>query len=309
MPQQWGQEGLWRWRGGALFFFCLVGLAPVSIAVASLNKDGLPLPMSFEASSRVTILFEWWDAATLPLYALSCACCVVLGYVSIALKVLRHTCDMRLALEEAQGKPRLLLLGSIPVASNAVRALNAFLNYAWDSVLMLVAMTFNVGVFVSLMAGIALGFLTIGHCLDQVPSTPQVSASCECNEQFSCGCHRGQPCACYKTANLVDAETDKQIKKDAAGFAAQPGMAFTAASCHLRGPSFLMHSDEFLLADTSSPPSFWTDKLLACFPTGSPDFFVVFVSLEGYSSSATITWSDAAAVGLPSFSYSPRTPN
>ncbi|KAL8442907.1 hypothetical protein Emag_006192 [Eimeria magna] len=231
MPRQRGQDALRGSRGAALFLFCLVGLVPVSMAFASLNKDGLPLPMSFEATSRVTVLFEWWDTATLPQYVLSCAGCVVFGYISIALKALRHTCDMRLALEEAQGKPRLLLLDSIPAAPNAVRAVNAFLNYAWDYLLMLVAMTFNVGIFVSLMAGIALGFLTIGHYLDRVPPAPQLSASCECTEQFSCGCHRGQPCACYKTARLIDADDDRQVKKEAGKDIAQPGVCTAEPAC------------------------------------------------------------------------------
>ncbi|KAL8452068.1 hypothetical protein Emed_001609 [Eimeria media] len=236
MPRQWGQDASRMSRGGvALFLFCLVGLAPVSIGFASLNKDGLPLPMSFEASSRVTVLFEWWDAATLPQYVLSCVSCVVFGYVSIALKALRHTCDMRLALEEAKGKPRLLLLGSIPAAPNAVRAVNAFLNYAWDYLLMLIAMTFNVGIFVSLMAGIALGFMTIGHYLDRVPSMPQHSASCECTEQFSCGCHRGQPCACYRTAKLIDADGDRPIKKETAALTAQPGVCTAEPACCKKG--------------------------------------------------------------------------
>ncbi|KAL8431687.1 hypothetical protein ACSSS7_005136 [Eimeria intestinalis] len=193
--------------------------------------------MSFEASPQVSVLFGWWDAVTLPHYVLSCASCVVFGYISVTLKALRHTCDMRLALEEAQGKPRLLLLGSIPVAPNAVRAVSAFVNYAWDYLLMLVAMSFNVGIFVSLMAGIALGFLTMGHYLDRVPSTPQVSASCECTEHFSCGCHRGQPCACYKTAKLIDADGDRQVKKEAVALTAQPGVCASEPACCKEGGS------------------------------------------------------------------------
>ncbi|KAL8426952.1 hypothetical protein Efla_004505 [Eimeria flavescens] len=179
-------------------------LLPVSIscasnAAATLSKDGLPLPMSFEASSRVLVLFNWWNATTSTQYAFSCLCCIAFGFISIAWKVLRHLSEMRLMVEEARSKPK-LLLGSIPVYHNAIRGSIACLNYAWDYMLMLVAMTFNVGIIFSLMSGISLGFFAIGHFLDY---TPEVSSSCECSVEFSCGCHRGQPCTCYKTAKLI----------------------------------------------------------------------------------------------------------
>lgn len=59
----------------------------------------------------------------------------------------------------------LAAMHGFPVGSNAVRALAAFCNYSVDYVLMLLAMTFNVGIVLSLFAGIALGFLLIGHQL------------------------------------------------------------------------------------------------------------------------------------------------
>ncbi|CDI85653.1 ctr copper transporter domain-containing protein, putative [Eimeria praecox] len=49
---------------------------------------------------------------------------------------------MRLRMAEKERKPT-LMLGSLPVYHNAIRASVAFLNYSWDYMLMLVAMTFN----------------------------------------------------------------------------------------------------------------------------------------------------------------------
>lgn len=67
---------------------------------------------------------------------------------------------------------------------------------------MLVAMTFNVGIFLSMLGGMAIGFLTLGRYLDvSVPPRKNVSG-CECDDDFSCGCHKGQSCACCVASQL-----------------------------------------------------------------------------------------------------------
>lgn len=204
-----GRAALQRSLSGGFLLLVLIPLSLPSKASAMLNKDGLPLPMSFEASSGVMLLFSWWNARTAAQYAVCCVCCIVFGFISIALKVLRHVVEMHLVQAADEGRPT-LILGSFPVFHNAVRGFIAFLNYSWDYMLMLVAMTFNVGIFFSMLCGIALGFLMIGHYLDYVPQS-KVAAGCECDGDVSCGCHLGQPCTCYKTANFVHTKGDTKV--------------------------------------------------------------------------------------------------
>ncbi|CDJ29848.1 ctr copper transporter domain-containing protein, putative [Eimeria mitis] len=166
-----------------------------------LNKDGLPLPMWFEASSEVLFLFSWWNARTTAQYVVCCLCCIVFGFISIALKVLRRVSEVRLKVAEKEGKPT-LMFGSFPVYHNAIRGSVAFLNYSWDYMLMLVAMTFNVGIFLSMLGGMALGFLTIGGYLDFSLQPKKVNSGCECGDDFSCGCHKGQSCTCCVAPHL-----------------------------------------------------------------------------------------------------------
>lgn len=199
----------------ALLVFLLGLFTGFEEVYAELNKDGLPLPMSFEASSQVSLLFYWWDARTPLQYALSCLFCVFAGFVSIALKVLRRLTEVHLMLAEGKGKG-ILIFGSFPVYHNSLRGVVAFFNYTWDYMLMLVAMTFNVGIFFSMLAGIALGFLFIGHFLDYMPTDPSPASDnnpcCGCSAEFSCGCHRGHACTCCKTSKLVDTATGKKAE-------------------------------------------------------------------------------------------------
>ena len=185
-----------------LVLLCSIILSSPPKASAMLNKDGFPLPMSFEATSEVMLLFSWWDARTIPQYAVCCLSCVVFGFISIALKVLRRVSEVYLMQAEEKGG-QTVILGSFPVFHNAIRASVAFLNYSWDYMLMLVAMTFNVGIFVSMLCGIGLGFLTIGHYLDFTPQSGKIVSGCECGRNASCGCHRGQPCTCCTASHLI----------------------------------------------------------------------------------------------------------
>lgn len=194
-----------------------------------LNKDGYPLPMSFEGSSEVMVLFSWWSTRTSTQYAVCCLVCVVFGFVSIALKVLRRKSEHQLMEAEERGEPT-LILGSFPIFHNAVRGTVAFLNYAWDYMLMLVAMTFNVGVFLSVLGGIALGFVLIGQYLEGVPDQRKVASACECDQDISCGCHRGQPCTCCKTANLIHEVGDKDMSCSDP-LTAQRGVCLAAGTC------------------------------------------------------------------------------
>lgn len=231
MLQNLSRRGV-RWGRsfpGLSVFVVLIAALYASKVSAEFNSDGLPLPMSFEATSQVTLLFSSWEAVTASQYAVCCLCCIVFGFISIALKVLRRFSDVRLLMAENQGKQK-LISGSFPIYHNAIRGFVAFLNYAWDYMLMLVAMTFNAGIFISLLSGIGMGFLLIGHLLDYAPNPHNVASICECTPEASCGCHKGQPCTCCKATKFVDTVGDTQVTNCGA-LSPQPGACLSVTCC------------------------------------------------------------------------------
>lgn len=205
--------GGWRWR---LFFFAFASVALARLCDGTLlNKDGYPLPMSFEASNEVLLLFSFLRTTSSVQYAACCCACVALGYISIALKALRRFCEQRLAVAAVvEGRTD---EDAFPFLPNLIRGCVAFFNYSWDYMLMLVAMSFNAGVFASLIGGFCLGFLTLGHLLDYTAHLPskgfRTENGCRCAEQGgSCGCHLQQECTCVKTTPLDSKPLGKTLK-------------------------------------------------------------------------------------------------
>ncbi|EPR63444.1 Ctr copper transporter family protein [Toxoplasma gondii TgCatPRC2] len=145
-----------------------------------LSIDGMPLPMAFEVSTRVIYLFEDWPTETTTQFAGACVATCILGFICVILKVVRRYVEKSLVSQENAGKTK-LIFGSFPLYSNSVRFLVAFVNYSWDYMLMLLSMTFNVGIFLSLLLGIALGFLFLGDLMSvEVGSTKKPWKPCQC---------------------------------------------------------------------------------------------------------------------------------
>ncbi|CBZ52725.1 putative ctr copper transporter domain-containing protein [Neospora caninum Liverpool] len=169
------------------------------------------MPMSFQNSFHTVILFHSWETLERWQYVLSILACVVLGMISVVLKVIRLRIEYclakrdRAAAEKAKSgerdgggvgnEPASLSAsvfsrrrGGFPVVQNAWRMVEAFIIYGYDYLLMLIVMTYNVGLFFAVTLGLALGFFFFGHRL-RIPEG--AGGKNDLEEDY-----RGDPCCC-----------------------------------------------------------------------------------------------------------------
>lgn len=94
-----------------------------------------------------------------------------MGFMAVGLKCLRNKIERLLVAprDDLDGVARRHLLSgirkerlSLPYA-NACRAVAVFITLTWDYLLMLAVMTCNVGIFFSVVTGVAAGYLCFGH--------------------------------------------------------------------------------------------------------------------------------------------------
>ncbi|PFH38101.1 Ctr copper transporter family protein [Besnoitia besnoiti] len=188
----------WRTKVVLLGLFLAMAAQPV---LGKLSIDGLPLPMAFDVSNHALFLFEDWPTVTQGEFVLACIGTCVFGFVSIILKVIRRYVERDLVAKEDAGKTK-LLFGCFPVYANSVRFVVAFVSYTWDYMLMLLAMTFNVGIFLSMLLGFALGFLFLGDLLSI--DVPRPFKACMCEHPPTARCQGGIASAEMKTAQHVE---------------------------------------------------------------------------------------------------------
>lgn len=86
-----------------------------------------------------------------------------------------------------------------------------FIILTWDYFLMLGAMTFNVGIFFSIVGGVACGFLFMGH-LFVSSAIPQSSPSVSTDQDI----------ACCRYPQRVDVACSPQVASPAEGFENPP---------------------------------------------------------------------------------------
>lgn len=172
-----------RFQGNWTKFLYALGILVATATqpvLCRLSIDGMPLPMAFELSTSVVYLFEDLPTRTQGQFAAACIVTCILGLVCVILKVIRRYVEKWLVSQENAGRTK-VIFGSFPVYANGVRFLVAFVNYSWDYMLMLLAMTFNVGIFISLLLGIALGFFLLGDLLSvQLGPTKKPWTPCQC---------------------------------------------------------------------------------------------------------------------------------
>eukprot|EP00475_Leptophrys_vorax_P002871 TRINITY_DN1162_c0_g2_i1.p1 TRINITY_DN1162_c0_g2~~TRINITY_DN1162_c0_g2_i1.p1 ORF type:complete len:725 (+),score=128.48 TRINITY_DN1162_c0_g2_i1:60-2234(+) len=153
----------------------------------SINSDPI-MRMYFHQSYADFVLFRSWVPRNWWQYTLTWFAIVLMGVLVLFLKICRHHYDeMQKQKEEAEDavENAPLLEKNIPLArkvvhpkfvhaimpgkkqlkQNAIRAVFAFGIVTLDFLLMLVAMTFNVGLFFAVVTGYAIGTLLFGHGL------------------------------------------------------------------------------------------------------------------------------------------------
>lgn len=133
------------------------------------NPSDSPAPsmiMYFNSQLPFYLLFKSWTPDTTGYYVGSWFAIFFLGVLYEALQVLRHRFEQYL-LAKQEFSNNSAKLGDnawhFPVAHNAFRALFQFISVGVAYLLMLAAMSFNVGIFFAVVGGIAFGTFLFGH--------------------------------------------------------------------------------------------------------------------------------------------------
>ncbi|CAG9474018.1 copper transporter, putative [Plasmodium vivax] len=123
------------------------------------HSMAMAMPMSFQLSTHTIILFKFWETKTETSYYISLALCLLFGVLSVLLKLLRLHVEQALP----QTKDTNVMNSGVLFKNNLTRSLLSFIIYSWDYLLMLIVMTFNVGLFFAVVVGLSIGFFLFGH--------------------------------------------------------------------------------------------------------------------------------------------------
>ncbi|KAL7069481.1 hypothetical protein ACR3K2_00790 [Cryptosporidium serpentis] len=119
--------------------------------------------MTFYQNYNALILFDQWKTYNLATYLISCLVIILIGFLAVYISVVK---------EEIESKK-----GSLGKGIYILRVFMAFIFYFFHYILMLIAMTFNFGLFLSVLIG-----LSIGHGLlsDKLRNLQCSECSCAC---------------------------------------------------------------------------------------------------------------------------------
>lgn len=139
------------------------------------NAMHMSMQMSFEASTAVTLWFKQWHTHSLGTYLLSCAGLVALCLFHEILHAYRNAFHEQYVTPQAQSEYDRFQApaetaedgssskGSMnPTVARAVHSLLYAVNLACSYLLMLAVMTFNIGYFFVVVAGLAIGNFLFG---------------------------------------------------------------------------------------------------------------------------------------------------
>lgn len=122
---------------------------------------GVPMRMYFHTDWRDYILFESWVPDDARSYFVSLVAVLCMGVMSAWLRGVRAVAESYLARMRRRKGGR--NDGLATLRDNAVRALLVSVSTALDYLLMLIAMTYNVGLFTAVIVGLGIGTLGFGH--------------------------------------------------------------------------------------------------------------------------------------------------
>ncbi|CAD2099728.1 copper transporter, putative [Plasmodium vinckei brucechwatti] len=125
----------------------------------NMMMSNLSMPMSFQNTTHTIILFKFWETTTVPFYFISLILCFMFGILSVAFKVLRLYIEKALPTTSNAN----IFTSATLFKHNTIRMILSFIIYSWDYLLMLIVMTFNVGLFFAVILGLSFGYFLMGN--------------------------------------------------------------------------------------------------------------------------------------------------
>ncbi|EEA07858.1 uncharacterized protein CMU_029320 [Cryptosporidium muris RN66] len=107
------------------------------------TEESTMMHMTFYQNYNALILFDQWKTYNLATYLLSCLVIILIGFLAVYVSVVKEEIESR---QRCLGK-RIYIL----------RVFMAFISYFFHYILMLIAMTFNFGLFLSVLIGLSIG--------------------------------------------------------------------------------------------------------------------------------------------------------
>ena len=120
-----------------------------------------PMRMYLHSSTVEYILFSWWVPRTTLGFSAACLFCFSLGLLSSFVRIFRMTLEAEWAMGEEKGTREWLRPQSY--RTNAKRSGLIMAASLLDFLVMLVVMTFNIGIIISSVLGLGLGHFLFGH--------------------------------------------------------------------------------------------------------------------------------------------------
>lgn len=144
-----------------------MAMPPMAMPPMAMPPMGGMMPMSFYARYRnVTLLFALWMPTSKAGFMLSCFAIM-----------LASACEVMLRKIAVRVERRLMRSRQPVLRRNAQRAVLTFFSSTLSYAIMLLAMTFDVYIFFSIMVGFALGTLIAGHWNDELATGTTSMAS------------------------------------------------------------------------------------------------------------------------------------
>lgn len=135
------------------------------------DDDPPPMRMYLHFSRLDYVLFSWWVPRTNLSYAIACLTCFLMGAVSSTLRICRIRAEIWWGAsdeQDLQSEPEWFSMPSY--ATNLKRALLVAFVSMLDFTIMLLVMTFNIGIIIACVAGLAFGHFLFGHMTPRRPA-------------------------------------------------------------------------------------------------------------------------------------------